>query len=228
MSDEHPEYTKEQRLQMLGEYVHRLVWRTTWEAPGVFLIDCEQCSSLELRRYMFEILDAMSDHLVSLGQERFVPERLGRFDQQVSTKLHRDGAPDASLLILGYEASTVQSRFFKADPHPAAYEAGLSLEEYYKRFNPMFPAGELALRPWTVELELPLGSSFIIVLNNSQHFNPTPTSTLGVLHQGVILHADPSKSRVINSLGAMLESEQSRPRKTQDEINHFLTRHDLD
>jgi hypothetical protein len=177
---------------------------------------------------MLEMLTAISDYSASLGGERFVPERLGRFDQQVSTKFHRDGAPDASLLILGYEASTIRSRFFVADPHPAALAAELSLEEYYKRFNPMFPKGELALRPWTTELMLPLGSSFVIVLNNSQHFTPTEQSTLGLLHQGVILHADPTQQRVINSVGAMLASETSRSRKTDLEIQHFLTRQNVD
>src|SRR5687767_11619764 len=32
--------------------------------------------------------------------------QLGRFDQQVSTEAHRDGAPDESVLLLGYEPTS--------------------------------------------------------------------------------------------------------------------------
>src|SRR5437764_7746997 len=105
--------------------------------------------------------------LVETMPVEFVPERFGRFDQQVSSKFHRDGAPPASLLVLGYEATAVRSRFWIADASAAAVRAGLGLQQYLAAHNPMFPAGEAELSPFITELDLPLRESFLVVINNS-------------------------------------------------------------
>src|SRR5437762_2932958 len=88
--------------------VFDLVWRTTLNRPGFAVVRfVEPVDSHALRRVMLDIVAALP--------AEFVPERLGRFDQQVSSKLHRDGAPAASLLLLGYEPTTVRSRLLVAD-----------------------------------------------------------------------------------------------------------------
>jgi hypothetical protein len=116
--------------------VFRRVWRTSLDQPGFALLRfAREVTSRELRRAMVELAGAFP--------VAFVPERFGRFDQQVSSKFHRDGAPPASLLVLGYEPTLVRSRFWIADASAAAARAGMGLTEYLAAHNPMFPAGEV-------------------------------------------------------------------------------------
>ncbi|MBN9118349.1 MAG: hypothetical protein J0I06_04165 [Planctomycetes bacterium] len=183
----------------IASEVFRRVWRTALDRPGFELLRfAREVSSRELRRAMVDLVTAFP--------VRFVPERFGRFDQQVSSKFHRDGAPASSLLVLGYEPTRVRSRFWIADSSAAAVAAGLSLTDYLAVHNPMFPDGEAKLAPFVTELEVPLGAavkpgfvgdrsrgptgeSFLVVLNNSllpfDGRNP-----LGVLHKAVIPSPD--------------------------------------
>jgi hypothetical protein len=199
--------------------VFRRVWRTALDLPGFALLRfTREVSSRELRRAMVELVRAFP--------VEFVPERFGRFDQQVSSKFHRDGAPAASLLVLGYEPTAVFSRFWIADSSAAAHAAGLSLADYLAAHNPMFPAGEAKLAPFVTELSLPHGEAFLVVVNNSLlpfgDGNP-----LGVLHKAVIPSPDPAGRRVINSIGFTPRREGASGLPPA-ELERFLTRDDLD
>lgn len=200
----------------LAPAVFARVWRVALDQPGFALVRFARAvDSRELRRAMVE--------LVAQFPIAFVPERFGRFDQQVSSKFHRDGAPPASLLVLGYEPTLVRSRFWIADASAAAHTAGLGLKEYLAANNPMFPAGEAALAPFVTELEVPQNESFVIVVNNSllalDGANP-----LGVLHKAVIPNPDPAGRRVINSVGFTTGA----PGLPVADLHRFLTRDDLD
>lgn len=214
--------------------VFRRVWRTSLDQPGFALLRfAREVTSRELRRAMVELVAAFP--FASAGEPRagspipppaFVPERFGRFDQQVSSKFHRDGAPPASLLVLGYEPTAVRSRFWVADASAAAARAGLTLGDYLAVNNPMFPAGEEALAPFTTELPLPHGVPFVIVANNSL-LPFDGTNPLGVLHKAVIPAPDPAGRRVINSAGFTPRSAGS-PGLPEAETERFLSRDDLD
>ncbi len=200
----------------LAPEVFRRVWRAALDAPGFALVRLARAvSSHELRRAMVELVAAMP--------VPFVPERFGRFDQQVSSRFHRDGAPPASLLVLGYEPTTVRSRFWIADASAAARAAGVPLAEYLKAHNPMFPAGEAALALFVTELPLPHGEPFLILANNSL-LPCAGTNPLGVLHKAVIEEPDPAARRVINSVGYAVGAV-GLPRA---ELERFLAREDLD
>jgi len=196
------------------------VWRMTLDQPGFAVLRCEKSvNSHELRQIMFVLVEEFP--------VTFVAERLGRFDQQVSSKFHRDGAPDASFLLLGYETSSVRSRIFIADSSRAAVEAGVPLPEFVAKFNPMFPTGEAKYLPFVTELELPHGEPYIVALNNSLlPCVPGVANPLGVLHKAIIDEPDPTACRVINSVGLTIPGP--RAPKTSAEIGHFLTRDDLD
>ena len=73
----------------------------------------------------------------------------GRFDQQVTTRLHRDGGPDECFLMLGYEPSAIVAEIGIADYSKCAHDMGLSASEFLDHYNPMFAAGEDLLRPYT-------------------------------------------------------------------------------
>ena len=199
--------------------VFRRVWRAALDQPGFALLRfAREVSSHELRCAMVELVDAFP--------LSFVPERFGRFDQQVSSKFHRDGAPPASLLVLGYEPTAVRSRFWIADSSAAASAAAMSLKDYLAVHNPMFPSGEAELAPFITELDLPHGESFLVVVNNCllplDGANP-----LGVLHKAVIPSPDQAGRRVINSIGftPLTANVAGLP---PAELHRFLTRDDLD
>jgi hypothetical protein len=205
----------------LAPDVFRRVWRTTLDRPGFALLRFERpVASRELRRAMID--------LVAAFPMCFVPERFGRFDQQVSSKFHRDGAPAASLLVLGYEPTVVRSRFWIADASAASIDAGLPIADYLSEHNPMFPVGEARLAAFVTELDLPHGEAFVVVLNNSLlPFNSAAGNPLGVLHKAVIPFPDPSGSRVINSIGFTPRTETVSGLPAT-ERERFLTRDDLD
>ncbi|QJW93374.1 hypothetical protein [Frigoriglobus tundricola] len=218
--------------------VFRRVWRTGLDEPGFALLRLARAiDSVALRRAMME--------LVAAFPVAFVPERFGRFDQKVSSKFHRDGAPLASLLVLGYEPTAVRSRFWIADASAAAVAAGLPLPDYLAAHNPMFPAGEAKLAPFITELDLPHGAAvkpgfagdrsrgstseeFILVVNNS--LLPFGNgNSLGVLHKAVVTSPDSlnTSQRVINSVG-FTPRTASAPGLPPAEHERFLTRDDLD
>jgi hypothetical protein len=207
-------------LPTLSPQVFRRVWRTSLDEPGFALIRFgEPVGSHELRRFLLDLAVAFP--------LEFVPERLGRFDQQVSSRFHRDGAPPASLLLLGYEASRVRGRVFVADAERAAATAGLPVNEYLAAHNPMTSAGEARLWPVATELVVPVGEPFVVVLNNS--LLPTdPGRVLGVLHKAEVPDPDLTAERVINSVGLMLAGDPTSLPKPAADVTHFLTRADLD
>jgi hypothetical protein len=165
--------------------------------------------------------------LVAAFPVAFVVERLGRFDQQVSSKFHRDGAPAASLLLLGYEPTPVRGRLFVADASRAAATAGMPLPEFVAAHNPMFPAGEAKYLPFVTELELPHGEPHVVAINNSLlPLAPGAAHPLGVLHKAVIDRPDPAARRVINSIGFTPAGYEGA--KAAAEVEHFVGRGDLD
>lgn len=201
------------------------VWRTTSDHPGfAILAPTVPVDSKSLRRFMVQFVATFGE---CLGTP-FVPERLGRFDQQVTTKFHRDGAPDASLLLLGYEPSTVRSRFFVADACRAASERGLGVNAYLSANNPMFPAGERSLGPYIQELVVPPETGAVVIVNNSLFPDDAPNPRfLGLLHKGTIERPDPTAHRVINSMGLTPDGPGAK-RLPNDELDRFLARDDLD
>lgn len=70
---------------------------------------------------------------------------MGRFDQQSTTKFHRDNAPEESILLLGYEPTSVRGVLSIADYTRAAERLRLSPREFLETRNPMFAEGERAL-----------------------------------------------------------------------------------
>ena len=203
------------------------VWRTATDRPGFALVTfADELDTHELRAWMLTVGVTLGSYLPVGG---FWPERLGRFDQQVTTRFHRDGAPAESLLTLGYEPSAVASRFFVADACRAAAAAGLSVTEFLHRHNPMQPAGEALLAPVTTELELPPGRACVVVLNNSMLPPDAPRPhVLGVLHKGEIPRPDPTRSRVINSVGWAVEGKTTTPLVPAEAVSEYVTRTGLD
>ncbi|MGL6073815.1 MAG: hypothetical protein ACRC8S_06600 [Fimbriiglobus sp.] len=192
----------ETELIQLSESVYNLVWRFDFATPGFAVLDIPPGpDSHQLRAWMVKLKGLFSEISVRRGHEAFAYQSMSRFDQQVTTKFHLDGAPAQSLLILAYEPSVVQSRLFLADYTRAAFDLGLSPEQFLKTHNPMYKAGEDLVARYVTELPHPVeGHSRIVVINNSSlPFEDGGNNSLGVLHKAIIVTPDDSKQRIVNS-----------------------------
>ena len=203
--------------------LYELVWRTDFEMPGYAAIDLPDHDTFALRRLMIEVQRAFTAISLSRGRKPFTIRSLGRFDQQVTTKFHLDGAPPESLLVLGYEPSTVRSVVRMADYSRAAHDLDMSPEEFLDRHNPMFMTSERLLQPYIAEVPAPLpGASRLVLVNNSK-MPFDGVSPQGVLHQASIPIPDPTASRIINSMMLATDGENA----SEHSLETFLTTREI-
>lgn len=186
----------------LAAEVYRLVCRTNFAAPGFALIrQTTVKSSLEQRQAMIEL----KEHLSLAHQARVGPALnwfcLNRFDQEETTKAHRDGAPAQSLLILGYEPTKVKSQIWVADYSACAHQLGLSPVQFLEEFNPMYEKGRLHLAPYMMPVEEYDSNYYqILVVNNSSTaLNRAENHWQGLLHSADITGGNLNEKRIINS-----------------------------
>jgi hypothetical protein len=187
---------------VVTDKVFDLVWRFDFTAPGFALLDTgPDVDSHTLRSWMVASKRQLSEISVRRGGKPFLFRSMARFDQQVTTKFHLDGAPAESMLILGYEPSKVHSRLFLADYTHAAFDLGITPEQFLQDFNPMYKKGEEFLGRYTTELPQPAeGHARILLVNNSSlPFVEARTNPLGVMHKAIILTPDESEQRIVNS-----------------------------
>jgi hypothetical protein len=186
---------------LAGKLVFEKVFRSDFEQPGfAILVLDEALDSYQQRRLMVRLKEALScKHEARWGDAlRYLS--LGRFDQQSSTKLHLDGAPERSFLMLGYEPTAVRSEFQIADFSCCAHEMGILPKEFLCQHNPMFGAGAELLRDYTTTLtDWHEDRPRIVVINNSSGNNPDGSAMLGVMHGAAISEPQSHLRRVINS-----------------------------
>jgi hypothetical protein len=184
------------------ERIFETVWRCDFSAPGFCVVDLGAgVDSHDLRSAMVRLKAELSEiHLRATGVP-FVYRSIGRFDQQETTKFHLDGAPNPSLLMLGYEPSRVRSRVSLADYSRAAFDLGITPQQFLREFNPMYRQGEEMLSRYVTELpEAHPGHSRILLINNSSlPFVDSRTHPLGVLHKAEMVTPDDAERRVVNS-----------------------------
>lgn len=107
------------------------VFRSDFREPGFCVVAFPQFTdSVALRQLMVTLKEALSKHYEHQVGGPLEYVSLGRFDQQNTTRLHLDGAPSRSFLMLGYEATTVRSEFQIADYSRCAFGRGLMSLEY--------------------------------------------------------------------------------------------------
>jgi hypothetical protein len=180
------------------------VFRTDLARPGFAHLDL---GVLALPSEAFsEMVREWAGQLAAEYRRRFgrslavVPQ--GSFDQQVTTAAHRDGGPDESVLVLGYEPTAVASRLLLLDFSRAAFDRGLSPAEFLAVHNPVFPAGRQQLEGYVTEVSGfdPAHAHVVIINNSNRPLEERHAGMLGVLHQAIIVNPDPSARRMIHSL----------------------------
>jgi len=191
-----------EHLLTQAEAVYDLVWRADFTAPGFAVLDIPPGpDSHALRSWMVALKERLSEVGVGRGRGSFVYRSMARFDQQETTKFHLDGAPEQSLLMLGYEPSKVHSRLFLADYTHAGFDLGITPQRFLMDYNPMYKQGEDLLGRYTTELPQPaVGHSRILLVNNSSlPFTEARTNPLGVMHKAIIVTLNDAERRIVNS-----------------------------
>ena len=125
-----------------------------------------------------------------------------RFDQQTTTKLHRDGGPDECFLMLGYELSEVRSEVVLADYSRCARDMQITPAEFLEQHNPMFGPGAELLRPYVTRVEgFSNEAAQVLLINNSAAaMSEDKTTWQGVLHTATVHNACDEKRRMVNSM----------------------------
>lgn len=190
-------------LDTLAARLAPAVFRTDFAAPSYALLDLGTgLSPHDFRATLVGLGEALARQYRQRHGAELLFHSVSRFDQQAQTRPHRDGGPDASLLILGYEPTEVPSRVSLMDYSRAAFDRGITPAELLDCCNPAFGGNAEPLRPYTVDL-----TSFnpahhqILVVNNSQiPYEERQRGMLGLLHHAVIEAPRPDRSRWIDSL----------------------------
>jgi hypothetical protein len=204
-----------------AERVFDLVWRFDFAAPGFAVLDLAPgIDSHTLRSWMVNLKKRFTEISVHRGGKAFSFRSMARFDQQVTTKFHLDGAPAESMLILGYEPSRVVSRLFLADFTRAAFDLGITLQHFLQDFNPMYKKGDEILGRYVTELPQPAeGHSRMLVINNSSlPFAEDRTNPLGVMHKAIIVTPDEAERRIVNSTMLVTEGGDEISVEKQEEF----------
>src|SRR5437764_7680534 len=98
-----------------------VVCRTDFSQPGYALLDLGPVlDPPRFRAAVIALAAALGDAFRNRDGRALWLMWRNRFDQQVSTRPHRDGAPDESVLLLGYEPTEVVSRLTLYDFSRAA------------------------------------------------------------------------------------------------------------
>ena len=206
--------------QAVAERVYDLTWRFDFKVPGFCLLDAGSgVDSHTLRAWMVRLKRLLNEISQRRTGARFLYRSMARFDQQETTKFHLDGAPEQSMLMLGYEPSQVHSRLFLGDYARAAYDLGITTQEFLQDFNPMFKKGEELLGRYTTELPQPEpGHARILLVNNtSLPFSEARPNPLGVMHKAIIVTPNEAERRIVNSTMLVTKGDEIAPER-QDEF----------
>ena len=204
----------------------RQTCRVGFEEAG-FSLWClgRDLGSTRLREILLEVLDQLSlfcqDHFGSPLEAL----SMSRFNQQASTKPHRDGGPPQSLLLLGYEPTPIESQLRIADYSLCAHKMGLTPLEFLDRHNPMFPSNNDLLGEYTTLVHEfdPTQYQILAINNSSCPYSETAPAWQGVLHQATVPNPREEALRVVNSIQLTLKSSDESSPITGNERTQFLT-----
>ena len=208
---------------VIANSVYHSVFRTEFNQPGFALINLGPDYDSESQRQLMIDLKSEFDRLERRHRgQNLVYQSLTRFDQQVTTKPHRDGGPDESILMLGYEPSLIESRVELTDYSKCAHDLGMTPAEFLDQFNPMFADGQNRLSGYTTLIDDFDNTSFqILLINNSM--KQLGEGLVGVLHTASIINPNRDFTRVVNSTMIASVPNGSGEDAAVDEQNDFVT-----
>jgi hypothetical protein len=187
----------------IAQEVYDSTCRTDFDAPGFCVVEVPGIADpVSLRQGMLALKEAMDAVHASRSDGRLVCLSASRFDQRRTTRLHLDGGPDESILMLGYEPTAVRARIDIADYARCAHDLGMTPKAFMAEHNPMFHPADGLLDPYTTQVPgLSPGAYRILCINNaSAPYSPDRMTWQGVLHAATIDAAAVTGTRIVNSL----------------------------
>jgi hypothetical protein len=202
------------------------VFRKNHDKKGFAVVSFDRkMNSGLLREYMLKLKRELAKKCEEKFKKSLDYYWMGRFDQQTTTKYHRDNAPSDSYLMLGYEPTVINSKLFVADYHQLIAKENIPIDSYYEKYNPIFKKGEEHLAPYITEIEsLKKETYHIVLLNNSDLHSP---KTYGVLHKAEMINTDPAESRIVNSIMLYLKPFNQPSKIATKEVSKFLESHEV-
>ncbi|MBY0231502.1 MAG: hypothetical protein K2W96_19630 [Gemmataceae bacterium] len=179
------------------------VLRTTLDRPGWRLLDVPPGTDpAGLRRLLIDLGRRLAAWYAARhgGALRF--QSLNWFSQLAATRPHRDGGPDGSVLLLGYEPTLVRSRVELLDhSRAAAALKGMHPRDFLVAHNPLYGDGPALLAPHAATVPgFDPSRMQVLAVNNSQLGPGDAPGMLGVLHHAIIEHAPAGAARPIASV----------------------------
>ena len=214
---------KNETVKYIAEQSFQSIFRTTTKAPGFMhlVFSKKELTPYQFRSIMIDLKKELSKLSVSKLKKKLSYHWLVRFDQQVNTPFHVDNAAKQSILLLGYEPSTIKSELHLADYHAFANKAFVKPEDYYNNFEPVFKEDEVVLKPFISKINSGDKDHYtIVIINNSSP--KAKLETLGMFHKALIKNKDLGKTRIVNSMVLNIVSidEISEDKKNE---NNFLS-----
>ena len=226
LNDHFRHASAEDVTDVLVEDVYRLVCRTGLSSPGFCLLSLGGDASSEmLRRYMVSLKRQLQRFHQLQRRLDLVFVSAARFDQQTTTKLHRDGGPDECFLMLGYEPSEIRSEIVLADYSRCARDLNMTPTGFLEKHNPMFGPGADLLRPYATQLaHFSNEKAQVLLINNSSVALSDDGSTWqGVLHTATVHNPCDDKRRVVNSFMVASMPFGAAELVSQAEQDEFIT-----
>ena len=208
------------------EIVYSNVFRKNNEYCGFTILSFnEKIGSKLLRKSMLKLKRGLSERCKNEFNEELDYYWLTRFDQQKTTKFHRDNAPTDSYLILGYEPTKIESKILFADYHRFITENNIPIEKYYKLYNPIFKDGEEQLTPYIKEVKYFDKNAYKIVVINNSDLNSD--KTLGVLHKAEMITEDLNQVRIVNSIMLYLKPIDEPNTMSKEDETKFVETNEI-
>lgn len=189
-------------VRSIAADVYRRTCRVDFNAPGFCVLNLgQEVGSVDCRRVMVDLKREMAAIHEAATGDTLAYLSAARFDQQETTRPHLDGGPDECFLMLGYEPSAIESELQIFDYAKAAFDRGLSPEEFMVEHNPMFKSGYDILRPYSTLVPCFDRADYrIVCINNScARYSESRPAWQGTLHTATIRTPDEHERRVVNS-----------------------------
>ncbi|MCR9248818.1 MAG: hypothetical protein NXI20_00285 [bacterium] len=181
------------------EEIYKNVFRDSTAQPGFFFKDFgKDIGSEDFRAVMVELKEGLTELVNKNTDHQLNYHWLGRFDHQHTSGFHRDSADPNSVLMLGYEPTTIDSRVFLADFSKLVEDKGISMIEYFGGDDINTARDEKEIEPYVTELTpFPKDTYRLVILNNAKSFNQP---SFGMFHRGEVPEKSNGSDRVINSI----------------------------
>lgn len=204
------------------EHLFREVIRDATDSPGFYYKDLgRDMDSKSFRKVMVELKERLSEHCKRTINKQLNYHWMSRGNHRNSSKFHIDSATDHSILMLGYEPTTVESKVLLADYTKYLEDKGLSAQEYFSNgLNGTYAPNDDELQLYVSELSpFPKEHYRLVVINNSRSFGQ---KTYGIFHRGEVYENFNQSDRVVDALMISICEVGTEEIHGEHAINNFM------